>query len=110
MTFGTESGEAPIVVELSGDLGFNDRERVLALLPPPPPSGRVVFDCTHVTSMDSAILAAFVIYRRQFQIAGRDPLDIVCLVSERVERLFEIVGLTRMLTVVRTPSVEASLD
>lgn len=110
MTFETESGEAPIVVELSGDLGFTDRERVLALFPPPPPSGRVVFDCSRVTSIDSAILAAFVIYRRRFQIAGRDPLDIVCLVSERVERLFEIVGLSRMLTVVRAAPVETPLD
>lgn len=87
------------IVTLHGDLGLYDESRVEAMLPAPNEIERLVIDCSHVHSLDSTILALFMKYRRAFQIAGHNPLDIVFIATPRLERLFELTGISRAMTV-----------
>ena len=96
------------VVRLHGDLSLADQKRIWSLLPPPETIGRLVLDCSDTTSMDSAIIVLIMRYRRRFMIAGRDPFEIVAIVPPRIERLFELTGLTRAITVVPAASVDKS--
>ena len=96
-----ESQAKPLVITLHGDLGLADRDRVASLFPEPSLiEDRIVLDCTNVNSMDSAILAFIMTYRRRVQLAGRDPLAVmVALAPPRLLRLFELTGITRAITV-----------
>lgn len=89
-----------MVIALHGDLGLEDRDRIASLFPDPQTTQRLVIDCTDANSLDSAILALIMTYRRRVQIAGKDPLaTIVALAPPRVLRLFELTGITRAITV-----------
>jgi len=87
-------------VRLAGDLDLTQWNEVAADLPSPEEFGRVVIDCSTVTSMDSPVIAVLLRYRKSFIEAGNDPLDIVVLASKQVQRLFDIAGVTRLLTVI----------
>ena len=90
-------------VLLKGDLDVFSRETVASALPDPESVDRVVIDCSAVTSIDSSVIATFMRYRREFAETGRDPLNIVVIASVPVRRLFEITGLVKAITVIRTP-------
>ena len=96
-----DSTAKPYVITLHGDLGLADQDRIAALFPDPTlVEDRIVLDCTNVSSMDSAILALIMIYRRRLQIAGRDPLaTLVAIAPARLVRLFELTGTSRAITV-----------
>lgn len=88
------------VITLHGDLGLADQKRIRSLFPPPELADRVVLDCSDVRSMDSTIIVLIMTYRRQFIIAGKNPFDIVAIVSPRIERLFELTGVSRSISVI----------
>ena len=95
------------VVRLHGDLGLVDQKDVESQLPSPESVDRLVLDCSEVTSMDSTIIVAIMNYRRRFIIAGKSAFDIVAIVSPRIEKLFELTGVSRSITVLpmtRKPS------
>jgi anti-anti-sigma regulatory factor len=92
------------VVRLRGDLGLADQQRIWSLLPPPETIGRLVLDCSYANSLDSTIIVLIMRYRRRFMIAGRNPLDIVAIVPRRIERIFELTGLNRAITVMPSES------
>lgn len=95
-----DSQDEPLVITLHGDLGIADRDRIAGLFPNPQTTGRLVIDCVDVGSMDSSILALIMTYRRRVQIAGRDPLaTIVAIAPPRLQRLFELTGISRAITV-----------
>jgi anti-anti-sigma factor len=95
-----ESHDKPLVITLHGDLGLADRDRIAGLFPNPQTTERLVIDCVDVNSMDSSVLALIMTYRRRMQIAGRDPLStIVALAPPRLQRLFELTGISRAITV-----------
>lgn len=87
-------------VTLTGALDVSCRERVEAALPAPGSIDQLVIDCSGVTAIDSTILTLFMRYRRNFQEAGGDPLNIVVVANDSVRRMFEIAGLSRSLTVI----------
>ncbi|HET9031237.1 MAG TPA: STAS domain-containing protein [Candidatus Aquilonibacter sp.] len=90
------------VITLRGDLGLIDVARVQALFPEPSQiENRVVLDCAEATSMDSSILALIMTYRQRVQLSGRNPREaIVAIASPRLVRLFELTGISRVITVV----------
>lgn len=79
------------------------KERVESLLPEPETVDRVIVDCSKVTVIDSSVITALMRYRRRFQDAGKDPVDIIIVVNPSVRRIFEITGLNRVLTIVSAP-------
>ena len=87
------------LVFLHGDLGMFDQKRIEDKLPAPESGLRLVIDCSAVTSMDSTIIALLMRYRQRLQIAGGDPSNIVVLATPRLERLFELTGISRAMTV-----------
>jgi len=91
-------------VTLEGGLDIYRREEIMALLPAPGSVDRVVIDCSSATSIDSTILTALMRYRRSFASAGGDPVNIIIIVDPNLRRMFEIAGLTRVLTIVSAPS------
>ena len=95
-----ESQDKPLVITLHGDLGLADRDRIASLFPNPETTERLVIDCTDAKSLDSSILALIMTYRRRMQIAGKDPVaTIVALAPPRLQRLFELTGISRAITV-----------
>ena len=91
-------------VLLNGDLDISKRETVSAALPPPDSVDLVVFDCSTVTSIDSAIVTIFMRYRRAFVEAGRDAHNLIVVASPQVRRIFDIVGISKAVTVIPAPS------
>ena len=93
--------EKPIAeVTLAGDLDLSQWAEVAADLPAPDEFSRVVIDCSTVTSMDSPVVSVLLRYRRAFVAAGNDPLNIVILASPQVQRLFDISGVAKLVTVI----------
>jgi anti-anti-sigma regulatory factor len=92
--------ERPYTFNLEGDLGAFDAARVQALFPPPSDYTRIVIDCSAVTSMDSSIIAALMLFRQSFALAGRNPLDVVVIASPRIRKVLDLTGVVRFLTVV----------
>lgn len=88
------------VVILHGNLGLAEVKRIEAQLPEPNESTRIVIDCADVESLDSSVLALFMQYRRRLQIAGGDASNIVIIATPRLERLFDLTGICRAMTVV----------
>ena len=102
-----ESQDKSLVITLHGDLGLADRDRIASLFPNPETTERLVIDCSDAKSMDSSILALIMTYRRRVQIAGRDPLStIVAIAPPRVQRLFELTGISRAITVLPVEETE----
>jgi anti-anti-sigma factor len=94
------------LVVLRGELDLSQIDQVRALFPPADACSRVVIDCTAVTYIDSAIIAVFILFRRDFQKAGNNPLDMIVVASDPVDRIFEVSGMKSVLTVVRPPQSE----
>jgi anti-anti-sigma factor len=93
-------------VFFTGDLDVSRRDAIVSALPPPDAVDRLVIDCSTVTSIDSAAIAALMHYRRQFAETGRDPLNIVVIASDPVRRVFETLGLTKLMTILTAPRSE----
>jgi anti-anti-sigma factor len=91
-------------ITLEGSLDIYRRDEITALLPVPGSVDRVVIDCSSATSVDSTILTVLMRYRRRFASAGGDPVNIIIIVNPNLRRVFEIAGLTRVLTIVSAPS------
>ena len=94
------------LVVLSAELDFSDEARVKALLPPPDRCSRVVIDCSAVTYIDSPIIAVLAGFRRAFQKAGGDPLEIVVIASPAMDRALAITGMKRLITVLPARNAE----
>ena len=95
---------------LTGDLDLYRRDEVAAKLPPPGSVDRVLIDCRGVVTMDSSILTLLMRYRRSFEDAGGNPLEIVVIVTPPVRRLFEVAGVTKVITVVTAPPLDHVTD
>lgn len=93
-------------LSLTGDLDLYRRDEVAAQLPAPGTVDRVLIDCRGVETMDSSILTLLMRYRRSFQAAGGNPLEIVVIVTPPVRRLFEVAGVTKVITVVTAPPLD----
>lgn len=70
-----------------------------ALLPPPDSVERIVIDCSNTNTIDSTAVTALMRYRRRFQEAGNDPLNIVVIANAGIRRMFDIAGISRTITV-----------
>lgn len=92
---------------LTGDLDLYRRDEVAAQLPPPGAVDRVLIDCRGVETMDSSILTLLMRYRRAFEDAGGNPLEIIVIVTPAVRRLFEVAGVTKVITVVTAPPLDS---
>lgn len=57
--------------------------------------------------MDSSILTLLMRYRRAFEDAGGNPLEIIVIVTPAVRRLFEVAGVTKVITVVTAPPLDS---
>jgi anti-anti-sigma factor len=95
--------ERTATLRLEGDLDIYRRDEIQSRLPAPGSVDRVIIDCSAATSIDSTILTMLMRYRRSFASAGGDPVNIVVIVAPSLRRIFEIAGLTRMLTIVSAP-------
>ena len=95
--------ERTAVLRLQGDLDIYRRGEVESQLPQPGTVDRVIIDCSAATSIDSTILSLLMRYRRSFASAGGDPVNIVVVVDPALRRIFEIAGLSRVLTIVSAP-------
>jgi anti-anti-sigma regulatory factor len=94
----TEDKTARVV--LSGDIVVYRSGTIAAKLPDPSSVSRVIVDCSSVSYADSTFVTALIRYRRAFVEAGNDPLNIVIIAGQSVQRIFEILGLTRSFTFV----------
>lgn len=94
-------------ITLSGNLDVYSKQHVESLLPDPGQCERLIIDCSRVAIFESAILTVLMRYRRRFEEAGRDPFDIVVIVTPSVRRIFDITGLSRALTVVTAESADS---
>jgi anti-anti-sigma factor len=90
-------------LRFEGDLDIYRRGEIQAALPEPGTADRVIIDCSNATSIDSTILTMLMRYRRSFASAGGDPINIIVIVDPPLRRIFEIAGLTRVLTIVSAP-------
>lgn len=95
--------ERIIRIEFGGDLDIYKRDIFVNALPTPGRFDRLVLDCSKVTSIDSTIITSLMRYRHAFENAGGDAHEIVLVVTEPIWRIFDIAGLTRVLTLVRAP-------
>jgi len=95
----TDVDDTACLVVLSGKLDADQQSRVRELLPAPDRCARVVIDCSAVTSMDPAIVAVVVSFRREFQKAGGDPFEIVLIASPEIDQLVSATGIKRLVTV-----------
>lgn len=91
-------------IVFEGVLDIHRAESVESALPKPDDVDRVVIDCTAVRSIESTVITVFLRYRRAFIEAGRDPLNIVFIASEPVRRIFDVAGVTKVMTVISPPS------
>lgn len=87
-------------ITLSGNLDVYSKKHVESLLPDPERCERLIIDCSQVSIFESTILTVLMRYRRRFEEAGRDPFDIVVIVTPSVRRIFDITGLSRALTLI----------
>lgn len=94
------SDERTARIVLSGSLDVYSKSHVESLLPDPESVDRVIIDCSSVSIIESAVLTVLMRYRRRFQDAGRDPVEIIIVVNPSVRRIFDITGLNRVLTIV----------
>lgn len=92
-----------MMVTLSGDLDLSRRDVVRDMLPSPDSIERLVIDCSMVTSIESVVIAVFMRYRRRFTAAGRDPFNIIFIVSPQMRRTFDVTGMTEWFTVINAP-------
>ncbi len=103
LRFRVPEEERTATVRLEGGLDIYRRGEIISRLPEPGTVDRVIIDCTNATSIDSTILSALMRYRRSFASAGGDPVNIVVVVEPSLRRIFEIAGLSRVLTIVSAP-------
>jgi len=96
------SDERTARITLDGDLGIYNRAHVESLLPDVESIDRLILDCTNATSVDSSVLTLLMRYRRRFVEKGGDPFEIVIIASPSVRRMFEVAGLSRLLTVINS--------
>jgi anti-anti-sigma factor len=92
--------ERAMTITLSGDLDLSRRDVIKDMLPSPTSIERLVIDCSAVNSIESVVIAVFMRYRRKFGAAGRDPLNIIFIVSPALRRTFDITGMTEWFTVI----------
>lgn len=95
--------ERTATLRLEGDLDIYRRDEIESRLPKPGTVDRVVIDCSSARSVDSTILTMLMRYRRSFASAGGDPVNIVVIVEPNLRRIFDISGLSRVLTIVSAP-------
>jgi anti-anti-sigma factor len=95
--------ERIVRVEFGGDLDVYKRDIFVNALPTPGHIDRLIIDFSRVPSIDSTIITALMRSRHAFEEAGGDPHEIILVVTEPVRRLFDIAGLTRILTLVSAP-------
>ncbi len=95
----SDQTEELTVATFEGALGIYERPLFEKALPPANYAGRIVLDFARVTSIDSTILAALMLYRQRRIIAGGNPLEVIAIVNPRLHRLFEITGIVRAITV-----------
>ena len=88
------------MIALEGDLDLSRESELLALLPDPNAADRVVFDFRDVKSIDSSVITAIMRYRRDAAAAGRTHVEIVILASPGIRRVLDLVGVSRVLTVI----------
>ena len=98
-----------VVITFAGELGLNERDEFVDTLPPAGAAVRVVLDLTLVPSVDSTILAALMLYRQRRIIAGGSPFDIVAIVNPRLQRIFDLTGVSRSITVVPSSTTDESI-
>ena len=94
------SPEQTRVLTFRGHLDIYARKEVEAQLPEPLTCERVVIDCSQAESIDSSVITVLLRYRRRFEAAGRDPLNIVIVAHPNIRRIFEVTGVCRLLTVI----------
>jgi anti-anti-sigma factor len=101
------SGELPelkdertVHVAFAGDFDVYRRDEFISSLPPPEGIERLVIDMREVGIIDSTFIAALMRYRRSFIDAGGDGVEIVVVAPPQLRRIFQITGLTKMLTIV----------
>ena len=87
------------MIALEGDLDLSRENELHALLPPPGAADRVVFDFRDVGSIDSSVVTAIMRYRRDCLGVGNHPVEIVVLASPQIRRVLDLVGVSRVLTV-----------
>ncbi len=95
--------ERTATLRFEGGLDIYRRSEIEGALPEPGTVDRVIIDCSAATSIDSTILTTLMRYRRSFASAGGDPVNIVVVVEPSLRRIFEIAGLSRVLTIVSAP-------
>ena len=95
--------ERTATLRLEGDLDIYRRDEIENALPKPGSCDRVVIDCSSATSIDSTVLSTLMRYRRSFASAGGDPVNIIVIVEPSLRRIFDIAGLSRVLTIVSAP-------
>jgi anti-anti-sigma factor len=83
-----------------GDLDIHRRDEVAAMLPAPGSADEVVLDFSDVMFIDSTILTVLLRYRRAFEEAGGDPINIVIIANAHGRRFLDIAGVSQSLTVV----------
>ncbi len=101
--FGDSGEKENAVVTLTGSLDISRRDEVAALLPSPGSVQRVVIDCSQADFVDSTIMSVLMRYRRAFVDAGGDPFEIIIVVSPNLRRIFDIAGLSSLVTIVSAP-------
>lgn len=89
-----------MVIALEGDLDLSREGEIQALLPDPGAADRVVFDFRNVNSIDSSVVTAVMRYRRDCAAAGYTHMEIVILASPGIRRVLDLVGVSRILTVI----------
>lgn len=94
-------------ITLSGNLDVYSKKHVEALLPDPESVDHLIIDCSQVAVFESTVLTVLMRYRRRFEEAGRDPFNIVVIVTPNVRRIFDITGLSRAVTVVTATDHQA---
>lgn len=98
--FNVISPEQTRVVTLRGHLDVYACKEVESQLPEPLTCERVVIDCSQAESIDSSVITVLLRYRRRFEGAGREPLNIVVVAAPNIRRVFEVTGVSRLLTVI----------
>jgi len=98
-----QEGERTATLRFEGDLDIYRRGEIESQLPEPGTADRVIIDCSNATSIDSTVLTTLMRYRRSFASAGGDPVNIIVIVEPSLRRIFEIAGLSRVLTIVSAP-------
>jgi anti-anti-sigma regulatory factor len=88
-------GSGSCVISLEGELLQHDAPRVTALLELAGGSKAVIVDCSDVTRMHGAIIAALVSYARKHPHLGLS----VILRTKSLRRVFELTGASRFMRI-----------